>query len=175
VNPGGQTPPPPRAEVASPTAMPCATPSSHTSPTLVAPGAEPTTSATPHAAPSTPPTPCVALTSTTPVASTAALASQLYLLHYSRHPQATREPPAPPLQQHTPLAKVVPVAPPVNPHLMTMRAKWGFRLPADRLTLLATLAPTLSPVPSSVYTALVDPNWCCAMEEEFAALIANNT
>jgi hypothetical protein len=23
--------------------------------------------------------------------------------------------------------------------------------------------------------ALIDPNWCCAMKEEFAALIANNT
>jgi hypothetical protein len=33
----------------------------------------------------------------------------------------------------------------------------------------------LSPVPSSVRIALVDPNWCRAMEEEFAALIANNT
>jgi hypothetical protein len=33
----------------------------------------------------------------------------------------------------------------------------------------------LSPVPSSVRTALVDPNWRRAMEEEFASLITNNT
>jgi hypothetical protein len=57
---------------------------------------------------------------------------------------------------------------------MTTRAKRGFRLPADRLTLSATLALTLSPVPS-VRAALIDPNWRCAMEEEFVPLIANNT
>jgi hypothetical protein len=58
---------------------------------------------------------------------------------------------------------------------MTTRAKWGFWLPADRLTLSATSASTLSPVPSSVRVALVDPNWRCVVEEEFTALIANNT
>jgi hypothetical protein len=58
---------------------------------------------------------------------------------------------------------------------MTTRSKRGFRLPVDRLTLSATSASTLSPVPSSVCAALVDPNWCRAMEEEFAALITNNT
>jgi hypothetical protein len=30
-------------------------------------------------------------------------------------------------------------------------------------------------VPSSIHTAVVDPNWGRAMEEEFAALITNNT
>jgi hypothetical protein len=30
-------------------------------------------------------------------------------------------------------------------------------------------------VPSSVYTALIDPNWRRTMEEEFTTLIANNT
>jgi hypothetical protein len=58
---------------------------------------------------------------------------------------------------------------------MTMRVKRGFQLSTDRLTLSATSALTLSPVPSSVYAALVDPNWRHAMEEEFAALIINNT
>jgi hypothetical protein len=58
---------------------------------------------------------------------------------------------------------------------MTTRAKRGFRLLADRLTLSATLTSTLSPVPSSIRATLVDPNWRRAMEEEFAALIANNT
>jgi branched-subunit amino acid transport protein len=57
---------------------------------------------------------------------------------------------------------------------MTTWAKRGFRLPVDRLTLSATLVSTLSPVPSSVCAALVDPNWHHTMEEEFAALIANN-
>jgi hypothetical protein len=45
----------------------------------------------------------------------------------------------------------------------------------QRLTLSATSVSTLSPVPSSVRAALVDPNWRRAMEEEFDALIANNT
>jgi hypothetical protein len=67
------------------------------------------------------------------------------------------------------------VALPVNPHPMTTRTKRGFWLPADRLTLSATSTSTLSPVPSSICTALVDPNWRRAMEEEFAALITNNT
>jgi hypothetical protein len=44
----------------------------------------------------------------------------------------------------------------------------------DRLTLSATSVSTLSPVPSSACAALVDPNWHRTMEEEFAALIANN-
>jgi hypothetical protein len=30
-------------------------------------------------------------------------------------------------------------------------------------------------VPSSIRAALIDPNWCRAMEEEFVALITNNT
>jgi hypothetical protein len=58
---------------------------------------------------------------------------------------------------------------------MTTWVKRGFQLSADRLTLLATLAPTLLPVPSSVCTALMDPNWYRSMEVKFAVLIANNT
>jgi hypothetical protein len=54
-------------------------------------------------------------------------------------------------------------------------AKRGFHLPADKLTLSATLASTLLLVPSSVCTAIIDPNWHHAMEEEFTALIASNT
>jgi hypothetical protein len=37
-----------------------------------------------------------------------------------------------------PLAKAVLVAPLVNPHPMTTRAKQGFRLQTDKLTLPAT-------------------------------------
>jgi hypothetical protein len=46
---------------------------------------------------------------------------------------------------------------------------------AGETSLSTTSASTLSPVPSFVRTALVDPNWRRAIEEEFAALIANNT
>jgi hypothetical protein len=45
----------------------------------------------------------------------------------------------------------------------------------DRLTLSATSASIVLPVPSSVRAALIALNWHRAMEEEFAALIANNT
>jgi hypothetical protein len=68
--------------------------------------------------------------------------------------------------------KAVPVAPPVNPHPMIV---WAFQLPINRLTLLATSVSTLSLVPSSVHVSLIDLNWHHAMEEESAALIANNT
>jgi hypothetical protein len=58
---------------------------------------------------------------------------------------------------------------------MTMRVKRGFRIPVDKLSLSATSSLTLSPVPTSVRAALTDPSWRRAMEEEYDALIANNT
>jgi hypothetical protein len=129
----------------------------------------PMTSATPNAEPSTPPmpraTPVFMTTAAPPMAPEACLC----------HPQATQEPPSPPLHQQSPPAKAVQVASPVNPHPMIMRAKWCFRLSADKLTLSSTLASIVSPVPSFIRTTLVDPNSRGAMEEEFAALIANNT
>jgi hypothetical protein len=71
--------------------------------------------------------------------------------------------------------KVIPVSPPVNPHSMTTQTKWGFQLSADKLTLSATLASCMSSVPNSAHAALTNLNWRCAMEEEFASLIVNNT
>jgi hypothetical protein len=35
--------------------------------------------------------------------------------------------------------------------------------------------PRLSPIPTSVHDALADPNWRRAMEEEYGALLANQT
>jgi hypothetical protein len=69
----------------------------------------------------------------------------------------------------------IPVAPPVNPHPTTTRAKQGFRLSANRLTLLATSVLALSSVPSSIHTTIINLYWWRAMEEEFTALITNNT
>jgi hypothetical protein len=158
VSPGGQTAP--RTEAGGATTTPYVAPSSPTSPTSTTPRAVPTTSTVPHAAPSTPSAP-----PTAPL-------SQLYLLHYSCLPWVAWEPSAPPLHQQLPPMKAVPVAPPVNPHPMIVRA---FQLPINRLTLLATSVSTLSLVPSSVHVSLIDPNWHHAMEEESAALIANNT
>jgi hypothetical protein len=87
---GGQT-----NTLGGPTTRTCATPSSPASLTWAAPRAAPTTSATPHALPSTPPAPRVTPASTTMVAPPTAL--EPYPLHYSRHPRAAPEPPAPPL------------------------------------------------------------------------------
>jgi hypothetical protein len=71
--------------------------------------------------------------------------------------------------------KVVPVAPSVNPHPMTMWVKRGFWLPVDKLMLLATSSSPLPSVPTSIHTALTNPSWRHGMEEEYDALITNNT
>jgi hypothetical protein len=80
-------------------------------------------------------------------------------------PTTTPSSPAPP--QLPPGA--IPVSPVVNHHRMTTRAKLGFRQPA-----LFHVA-ALSPVPRTYRTALADPHWRQAMEEEFSALQSNNT
>ena len=61
------------------------------------------------------------------------------------------------------------VPPVVNQHRMVTHAKLGFRQPA-----LFTAAP-LSPVPKIFRSALADPNWRAAIEEEHAALLKNHT
>jgi hypothetical protein len=57
---------------------------------------------------------------------------------------------------------------------MRTRAKSGFLLPKNQLSLQAS-ASAISPIPSSYRAALKDPNWHCAMLEEFNALLQNNT
>jgi hypothetical protein len=147
-SPGGQTAHRtgaggPTASPGGPTSRPCTTPSSPPSTTS---RVAPTTSA---AAPA----------STTPVAPPVAPASQLYPLHYSRRPRATREPPAPPLHQQSPPAKAVPVAPPVNPHPMTTRVKRGFRPTDSPCRPLrrqpCRWCPPLSALPSSIQIGAV--------------------
>ena len=50
------------------------------------------------------------------------------------------------------------------------------RMASQPVTLSATEGETqISPVPSSVCDALADPHWRHAMEEEYAALLANQT
>jgi hypothetical protein len=68
--------------------------------------------------------------------------------------------------------KAILVTPSVNPHSMTTWVKQGFWLPTDKLTLSATLSSPLSLVPTSVRT---DPSWRRTIEEEYNALITNNT
>jgi hypothetical protein len=154
---------------------PCTTPSWPASSTSIAPRTTPTPSVVPHATPMTPHAPCVAPVATTPATPPVVLVSQVYPQHYSCCPRATWKPSAPPLHQKSPPAKTVPVAPSVNPHTMTTQVKWSFRLPTDKLTLSATSVSTLLPVPSFIHTSLIDLNWCRTMEQEFAALVANNT
>jgi hypothetical protein len=64
---------------------------------------------------------------------------------------------------------IVPVA---NAHNMRTRGKSGFWQPVDCLNLNTA---ALSPVPTSVRTALSDPAWRLAMQAEFDALQANDT
>ena len=58
--------------------------------------------------------------------------------------------------------------------MVTRRAAWILR-PVDHLMLSAAASPALSPVPSSVRSALADPNWRRAMGEEYEALLINHT
>jgi hypothetical protein len=67
------------------------------------------------------------------------------------------------------------IAAPINPHPMTTWVKRGFRLPTDKLMLLTISSSPLSPVPTSIRIALIDPSWRCAMEEEYDTFITNNT
>jgi hypothetical protein len=63
-------------------------------------------------------------------------------------------------------------------HPMVTRRATGVLRPVDRLILAADMTcnpPDASPVPSSVRTALADPHWRRAMEEEYATLLANHT
>lgn len=55
---------------------------------------------------------------------------------------------------------------------MITRGKAGVRVPITRMNLHATV---LSPVPRTYRAALADPNWHDAMQEEYSALLANNT
>lgn len=55
---------------------------------------------------------------------------------------------------------------------MQTRAKRGFSIPQRRWNLNAT---TISPLPTSYKSALLDTNWKLAMRDEFDALLANNT
>ena len=97
-----------------------------------------------------------------------------------------RREPAPPAAPDVPVAHSEssvyhPVAihrDPGHVHPMVTRRAAGVLRPVDRLILAAATSstpPDASPVPSSVRTALADPHWRRAMEEEYAALLANHT
>ncbi|RLM70082.1 uncharacterized protein C2845_PM17G07680 [Panicum miliaceum] len=77
--------------------------------------------------------------------------------------------PSPPVGPAVLPKGVAPVPAVTNQHPMTTRAKLGFRVPS------LYLAAPLSPVPKTFRSALIDPNWRAAMEEEHAALLKNHT
>jgi hypothetical protein len=158
--------------------------------TLVSPAADPATP-TPHAAgpaalalpdatgprvvQSAPP-------SATPVAPRAITVDRFGGQVYSRCRPPTAASPSPAAQASddagppddpgtTPIVPVgaVVVPPVVNHHCMTTRGKRGLRFPA------LFEASALSPIPRSYRAALADPHWHAAMEQEYAALVGNNT
>jgi hypothetical protein len=59
---------------------------------------------------------------------------------------------------------------------MVTHAKAGFWMPREPLVLTA-MTTTVPPFPilTSVHAALADPNWHAAMEEEYGALLSNET
>jgi hypothetical protein len=57
----------------------------------------------------------------------------------------------------------------VHLHPMWTRGAVGFQQP--KLYIIATL----SPIPKSIQTALADPHWWVATEEEYAAFMSNST
>ena len=77
-----------------------------------------------------------------------------------RRPASPQAPSTPPLPKG-----VVPIKPITNKHNMTTRAKVGHCFPSIYNSM------TLSPVPCTYRSALGDPNWRAAMEDEYSTLM----
>jgi hypothetical protein len=89
-----------------------------------------------------------------------------------------RGPTTPPVPESSVYHPVAIHRDPGHIHPMVTRRAAGVLRPVNRLILAAdtnTTPPDASPVPSSVRTALADPHWRRAMEEEYATLMANHT
>jgi hypothetical protein len=190
------TPPAPRAAPSikpAPRAAPLIMPASRVAPSITpAPRAASTTPPAPHAVPSTlarfvdptlvyhhrghadtsAPADSGPLTSTTRFADPAVV--------YHRRESAILVAPDAPAARSEP-SVYHPVAihrDPGHVHPMVTRRAAGVLRTIDRLILAADTTctpPDASPVPSSVRTALADPHWRRAFEEEYAALLANHT
>jgi hypothetical protein len=59
--------------------------------------------------------------------------------------------------------------------MMTRRRAGKTIGPPERLNLHVAATGITSPIPTSVRTALKDPNWLDAMKAEYGALVSNNT
>jgi hypothetical protein len=168
-----------------------------------APRAAPSTTPAPRAAPPTPPAPCAAPSTPTicfadptlvyrrrrhvntsapadsgPSMSPVRFADPAVVYHRRElatpaAPDVLADRPEPPVYHPVAIHRV-----PGHVHPMVTRRAAGVLQPVDRLILAAdttTTPPDASPVPSSVRTALAGPHWRRAMEEEYAALLANHT
>ena len=87
---------------------------------------------------------------------------------YHRQPRVVLETPVAPTPTGLPTC-VVPITPMVNHHRMATRGKASFRVP------VAFNATTPSLVLKTYRSALANPNWRHAMQEEYDALLSNNT
>ena len=88
-------------------------------------------------------------------------------------PEPLPPPPWPPRSRVEPAVYHPPVVHRDPRHIHPMVTR---RMVSQAATLSATEGePRVSPVPSSVRDALADPHWRRAMEEEYAALLANQT
>jgi hypothetical protein len=105
-----------------------------------------------------------------PVAAASSTATNSPASVSSAAPDAYTPSPPPP-----PPARVVSILPPTNDHTMRTHAKSGFCLPTQCLNLLATPSLSISPIPKTYKTALLDTNWAAAMRDEFSALLQNET
>jgi hypothetical protein len=193
----------PFALVPAPPAAPLSLPAPRTAPsTPPAPCATPSALSAPHAAPSTTPAPRAAPSTSTRFADPALVyhrrdhATTSAPVDLDLSPRAARFADPAVIYHRRELAMpALPDVPAVRPepsmyhpvaihrdpghvHPMVTRHAAGVLRPIDRLILAAdtsTTPPDASPVSSSVRTALADPHWRRAMEEEYTTLLANHT
>jgi len=76
-----------------------------------------------------------------------------------------------PFHAHSAATAPIPASTTANVHLMVTRAKVGTHKPKVYLTSL----PDVPHISSSVKTALVSPLWSTTMQDEYNALLSNNT
>jgi hypothetical protein len=98
--------------------------------------------------------------------------TQPSLVYKRRHPAPTLEPSHVGSSVYHPVTVARDLR---SSHPMVTRCAVGVTKPVDHLYLFAAAAPpTLSPVPTSVRSALIDLHWHRAMEEEYVALLSNS-
>jgi histone deacetylase 1/2 len=79
-----------------------------------------------------------------------------------------------PAAQQSSNAPIVAVPSTVNQHAMQTRGKSGISEP-QQIFNLSAIPADISKLPKTYQGAISNPNWKLAMEEEYGALIANQT